>query len=242
MRRFGLIGYPLTHSFSQKYFSEKFAQAASGDCVYDNYPLKDISELEAVLQQPDLRGLNVTIPYKKQVIPFLSQASYAVNEMGACNCIDIREGKITGHNTDVFGFERSLLQHLHSHHNKALVLGTGGASAAVLFVLKKLRIIAQPVSRTPDGDAIGYAALTEEIMDDHLLVINTTPLGMYPETEAYPDIPYQFLGSRHHLFDLTYNPPETKFLAKGKAQGATTQNGQEMLILQAEESWRIWNS
>jgi shikimate dehydrogenase len=242
MRRFGLIGYPLTHSFSQKYFTEKFAQEAITDCVYENYSIEVIGELTGVLQKSGLSGLNVTIPYKKQVLPFLTNSSYGVMEIGACNCIDIQDGILTGHNTDVFGFERSLLPFLHANHNKALVLGTGGASAAVVFVLRKLHIRFQYVSRSAGENAIGYDSLTEEIMADHQLIINTTPVGTYPKVDSYPEIPYQFITPNHHLYDLTYNPPETQFLAKGKAKGATTQNGHEMLILQAEESWRIWNS
>jgi shikimate dehydrogenase len=242
MRRYGLIGYPLGHSFSQKFFTEKFAKEGINDCIYENYPIADISEFESVLQQPGLQGLNVTIPYKKQVLPFLTHSSYAVSEMGACNCIDIRDGKLTGHNTDTFGFEKSLLPFLHSYHNSALVLGTGGASAAVIYVLQKLQIAYQYVSRSREGNAIAYEDITPEIMNDHLLIINTTPLGMHPNTAEYPAIPYDLLSPRHHLFDLVYNPAETVFLAKGKAQGATTQNGEQMLVLQAEESWRIWNS
>ncbi len=242
MRRFGLIGFPLTHSFSQKYFTEKFAQAGITDCVYENYPIKDISELDALLQQQDLCGLNVTIPYKKQVMTFLTASSSGVDEMGACNCIDIRDGKLTGYNTDVVGFRQSLLPFLHAYHDKALILGTGGASAAVEFVLQRLDIKFRYVSRTASDQAISYEELTPELMADHKLIINTTPLGMYPNTETFPEIPYQYLTPEHHLFDLVYNPAETQFLAKGKAQGATIQNGHEMLILQAEESWRIWNS
>jgi shikimate dehydrogenase len=242
MRRFGLIGYPLGHSFSQKFFEEKFAVENVTDCVYENYPIAEIAALEKILQQPDLRGLNVTIPYKKQVLPFLTHSSYAVNDMGACNCIDIRDGKLTGHNTDTSGFEKSLLPFLHSWHNKALVLGTGGASAAVIYVLQKLQIAYQYVSRNREGNAIAYEDITPEMMNDHLLIINTTPLGMYPNTNEFPAIPYELLNDKHHLFDLVYNPAETVFLAKGKAQGATVQNGEQMLILQAEESWRIWNS
>jgi shikimate dehydrogenase len=242
MRRFGLIGSPLTHSFSQKYFTEKFAQLGITDCVYENYPIKDISELDAILKQPDLCGLNVTIPYKKQVIPFLTQASYAVNDMGACNCIDIKDGTLTGHNTDILGFEKSLLPFLHAYHNKALVLGTGGASAAVVFALNRLHIEPQYVSRTAGEGVLSYGDLTEEILNEHLLIVNTSPVGTYPDTDSFPEIPFEHLTPRHHLYDLVYNPPETKFLAKGKERGATTQNGMEMLILQAEESWRIWNS
>jgi shikimate dehydrogenase len=241
MRRFGLIGYPLTHSFSQKYFTEKFAQLGIAGCVYENFELKDISELTAVLRKPGVCGLNVTIPYKKQVLSFLTHSSDDVAEMGACNCIDIRNGELTGYNTDVVGFRQSLQPFLQSYHDKALILGTGGASAAVEFVLKRLGISFQYVSRTAGEDAINYQELTPEIMATHRLIINTTPLGMYPNTDEFPEMPYQFITPEHHLFDLIYNPAETKFLAKGKERGATIQNGYEMLVLQAEESWRIWN-
>jgi shikimate dehydrogenase len=241
MRRYGLIGYPLTHSFSQKYFTEKFVQLGITGCVYENFELKDISELPAALRQPGLCGLNVTIPYKKQVLPFLTHRSDAVVEMGACNCIDIRNGELTGYNTDVVGFRQSLKPFLQSHHDRALILGTGGASAAVEFVLKRLGISFQYVSRTAVGGAIAYHELTPGIMDTHRLIVNTTPLGMYPNTDDFPGIPYQYITTKHHLFDLIYNPAETLFLTKGKERGATIQNGYEMLVLQAEESWRIWN-
>ena len=242
MRRFGLIGYPLTHSFSQKYFTEKFAQESIQHCTYENFSLKDIAELSTVLQQDDLCGLNVTIPYKKQVLSFLTYVSPVVNKIGACNCIEINDGKLTGHNTDVVGFEKSLVPFLQSYHTKALVLGTGGASAAVAFVLEKLGIAFQYVSRVASDVSISYDAVDEKMISSHYLIINTTPLGMYPNVGECPAIPYQYLTPQHHVYDLIYNPAETKFLAKGTLQGATTQNGQEMLILQAEESWRIWNN
>jgi len=241
MRRFGLIGYPLTHSFSQKYFTEKFAQLGLTDCVYENYSLKDISELDPILKQADLCGFNITIPYKKLVLDFLTDATEIVTTIGACNCINIKDGKLTGHNTDVFGFERSLLPFLKLHHTKALVFGTGGASAAVEFVLEKLGISFQFVSRTASDTSISYDAVDENMIASHQLLINTTPLGMYPNVDECAAIPYQYLTAKHHLYDLIYNPIETKFLKKGKMLGASTQNGQEMLILQAEESWRIWN-
>lgn len=243
MRRFGLLGYPLTHSFSQKYFTEKFAQLGLNDCVYENYSLKDISELQGVLEtQTDLRGLNVTIPYKKQVLEFLTDVNEVVAKIGACNCINIKDGKRTGYNTDVVGFEQSLRPFLQPHHKKALVLGTGGASAAVVYVLEKLGIPFQYVSRAASEIAVSYNEVDEAMLAAHQLIINTTPAGMYPNVDQCPGIPYQYLSSQHHLYDLIYNPAETKFLEKGRLQGATTQNGQEMLILQAEESWRIWNS
>lgn len=241
MRRFGLIGYPLTHSFSQKYFTEKFAQEGIHQCVYENFSLIEINELATVLQQEDLCGLNVTIPYKKQVLSFLTDVSSVVSKIGACNCIEIKNGRLTGHNTDVAGFEKSLFPFLQSYHTKALILGTGGASAAVAFVLDKLGITFQYVSRLASDVSISYDSVDEDMISSHQLVINTTPLGMYPNVDECPAIPYQYLTPQHHLYDLIYNPAETKFLAKGTLQGATTQNGQEMLILQAEESWQIWN-
>jgi shikimate dehydrogenase len=243
MPRFGLLGYPLTHSFSQKYFTEKFALLGLTDYVYENFSLPTIEEFSEVLNtRKDLRGFNITIPYKKQILPFLDESTEAVKAMGACNCVNIKDGIRTGYNTDVVGFEQSLLPFLKPHHTKALVLGTGGASAAVVFVLKKLGIEFQYVSRTASETSIGYDGVNAAMLADHHLLINTTPLGMYPNVDDCPAIPYQFLTPQHHLYDLVYNPAETKFLEKGRLQGATVQNGYEMLILQAEESWRIWNS
>ena len=243
MRRYGLVGFPLTHSFSQKFFTEKFAQLGLSDCVYENYSLKEIEELSAILaSQTDLRGFNITIPHKKNVMKFLTDATDVVAKIGACNCINIKDGKLIGHNTDVVGFEQSLLPFLQSHHSNALILGTGGASAAVEFVLRKLGIPFKYVSRAASGIAVSYNEVDENMLSTHHLIINTTPLGMYPKIEECPDIPYQYLTPQHHLYDLVYNPAETKFLGKGRLQGASVQNGKEMLILQAEESWRIWNA
>ena len=243
MRRFGLIGYPLSHSFSQKYFTEKFAQLGLTDCVYENFSFPDIKQLTDVLAaHKDLCGFNITIPHKKTVIPFLYNQSEVVNKIGACNCVHIQNGKLTGYNTDVVGFEQSLLPFLKKHQIKALILGTGGASAAVEFVLRKLGREVKYVSRKRTATSMGYDDIDEAIMLSHQLIINCTPLGMYPKVDDCPDIPYQFLTPQHYLYDLIYNPAETKFLEKGRLQGASTQNGQEMLILQAEESWRIWNS
>lgn len=243
MRRFGLLGYPLSHSFSQKYFTEKFAQLGLTDCVYENFSLPDMAAFADVLQsKKDLRGFNITIPYKKQVLAFVDEVSPVVKAIGACNCVNIKDGKRIGHNTDVVGFEQSLRPFLKAHHTRALVLGTGGASAAVVYVLQKLGIAVQYVSRTASERAIAYEQVDEALLASHQLIVNTTPLGMYPNVEDCPPLPYQFITPLHHLYDLIYNPAETKFLAKGKAKGATVQNGQEMLVLQAEESWRIWNS
>ena len=243
MRRFGLVGFPLSHSFSQKYFTEKFAQLGLTDCVYDNFSFPEIHELQNVLNtHKDLCGFNITIPHKKTVIDFLDERSDVVKEIGACNCVHIQNGQLKGYNTDVVGFEQSLLPFLKSNHTKALVLGTGGASAAVVFVLKKLGISVQYISRTTSVGSVSYEQVDEAMLSSHHLLINTTPLGMYPNVNDCPDIPYQYLTAQHHLYDLIYNPAETKFLQKGRLQGATTQNGQEMLELQAEESWRIWNT
>lgn len=242
MKLYGLIGYPLTHSFSKKYFTEKFQKEEMHNCAYENFPLSTIEQLKILLQeQTGLHGLNVTIPYKEQVIPFLNEMNEVVKATGACNCIKIEEGKLKGYNTDVIGFEKSLQPFLKPNHTKALIFGTGGAAKAVEYVLQKLGIDYLFVSRKKGSDkTISYHELKVEILQQHLLLINTTPLGMYPKVDDCPDIAYNYLTPQHHLFDLVYNPEKTLFLQKGKAQGATIQNGYEMLILQAEESWRIW--
>lgn len=242
MRLFGLVGYPLTHSFSKKYFTEKFEQEGLTDCRYELFPLASIDEFpELVKSFPSLVGLNVTIPYKKQVMKYLDYSEIPPG-LGACNCIKIENCKLTGYNTDATGFEKSLQPLLKSYHKKALVLGNGGATAAVVFSLKKLGIEFTIVSRQlHNGSSITYADIDREIMKEHTLVINTTPLGMSPETNTYPDIPYEFLTSSHLLFDVVYKPPKTLFLQKGEEKGAEIKNGEEMLINQAEENWRIWS-
>jgi shikimate dehydrogenase len=244
MRKYGLIGYPLSHSFSQKYFTDKFQQEGITGCVYENFPLASIDEFAALIQQnPDLNGLNVTIPYKEKVIPFLTAQSNVVKSIGACNCIRIENGELTGHNTDVVGFEESLRPLLQPHHKKALVLGTGGAAKAVHYVLNKLGISFYEVSRTPANNRqIAYQQVDEAVIKEHEVIINTSPLGMYPKVDECPPLPYGALTSKHYLFDLVYNPAKTLFLQKGEEQGAAIKNGHDMLIIQAEESWRIWNS
>ena len=243
MRRYGLIGYPLSHSFSQKYFTEKFQQEHITDCVYENFPLTEIAAFVPLIQEhPDLCGLNVTIPYKEKVIPYLSEQSEVVRSIGACNCIKIENGILTGHNTDVTGFEQSLRPHLQAHHKKALVLGTGGAAKAVHYVLGKLGIEFAEVSRTPvTSRQIAYSQIDEVLLNEYLLIINTSPVGMYPNIDECPPLPYQALTPQHYLFDLIYNPAKTLFLQKGEEQGAVIENGKDMLVIQAEESWRIWN-
>lgn len=244
MRRFGLIGYPLSHSFSKTYFAEKFAKNNISDCKYENFPIASILEFPSLIAgQKDLHGLNVTIPYKQQVIPFLHKQNEVVQKTGACNCIKIIDQKLYGFNTDVIGFEQSLSEYLKPHHKNALILGTGGAAKAVEYVLEKLGIAFLHVSRKVDApkNILSYDQVNEKILATHTLIINTTPLGMFPEIQTYPAIPYGSLSKAHYLFDLVYNPSLTIFLEKGKKQGATIKNGYDMLVLQAEESWRIWN-
>lgn len=243
-RRFGLIGYPLSHSFSKKYFSEKFEKEYRTGCRYDLFPITAIEELPNLLQStPGLEGLNVTIPYKQSVIPFLDNQSNIPGELDACNCIKIKNGKLTGYNTDITGFEKSITPLLRPGHKKALVLGTGGAAAAVVYVLKKLGLAVSLVSRGKTGkEIISYNDLDKRIINEHLVIINTTPLGMYPGITSLPSLPYQYLTADHLLYDLVYNPAKTLFLQKGEEQGSVIKNGEEMLIIQAEESWKIWNS
>lgn len=244
MKKYGLIGYPLSHSFSQRYFTEKFVAEGLNDCQYANFPIGSISELKEVLSDPALCGLNVTIPYKEQVLPFLDIENDVVKKIRACNCIRIFEGKLYGYNTDVVGFGQSLDRHLLPHHTQALILGTGGAAKAVEYVLQARGIEYRSVSRRPRPSTtdIDYAAADAGLLATHTLLINTTPLGMHPHTEECPPLPYEAITPRHYLFDLIYNPARTLFLRKGEERGAVVENGYEMLVLQAEESWRIWNT
>ena len=251
MRQFGLIGYPLSHSFSQKFFTEKFLQENIINVKYDNFPIASIESFAGLWKEnPNLEGLNVTIPYKKEVIPYLDHSSAVVQEIHACNCIRKFNNELYGYNTDVIGFEKSLLPFLQPHHTHALILGTGGASAAVQWVLQKLKIQFQIVSRK--GNAIeannemkaylSYDQLAASVIESHTLIINTSPLGMYPNTNEAPPIAYEGITAQHHLYDLVYNPIETLFMKNGLAKGATVQNGLAMLHIQAEESWTIWNA
>ncbi len=240
MRLFGLIGFPLSHSFSKKYFTQKFS-AEGIDAGYENYPLEDIRELPALIGTHHLEGINVTIPHKQSVIPYLNTVSNVVKETGACNCIRIRNGQVEGFNTDVIGFEVSLSTHLTAIHSRALVLGTGGAAKAVCYVLQRKGIPYLQASRKPGNKLISYSDITPDFIKKHLLIINTTPLGMFPESDGCPDIPYHAITPDHYLFDLVYNPSVTLFLQHGADHGAVTENGYDMLALQADESWKIWN-
>ena len=243
MKRYGLIGFPLTHSLSEQYFTQKFIDQGIHDCVYHRFSIPSIDDLHEILKtHPDLCGFNITIPYKKEVLAFLTERSKAVEDVGACNCVKIEAGKLIGYNTDVIGFENSLIPFLKPTHNRALVLGTGGAALAIVYVLQKLGIGFSYVSRTAMNGHFTNSDLDASVMASHTIVINTTPLGMFPNIEDCPAIPYDLLTPAHHLFDLTYNPAESNFLTKGKQMGATIQNGQQMFVEQAEQSWRIWNS
>ena len=243
MKIFALVGRNISYSFSRKYFAEKFAQEKITDCEYINFDIPYIEELPALIAAtPTLAGMNVTIPYKEAVLPLLDLQSEALMAIKACNTIKILpSGKLKGDNTDYIGFRDSLIPYLQPHHNRALILGTGGASKAVAFALSLLGISFLLVSRESSAIAISYHELTKEIIENHSLIINTTPLGTFPKTEAFPPIPYQWITSQHLLYDLIYNPEKTTFLAKGATQGATILNGYPMLVLQAEAAWKIWN-
>lgn len=245
-RRFGLIGYPLSHSFSPTYFAAKFAKLGLHQHSYQAIPLAGLDALPDLLAS-GMAGLNVTIPYKTQVLPYLDAIDSTAAAIGAVNTIAIDDkGKTTGYNTDAYGFRTSLLRLLDgTHPQRALVLGYGGAARAVLYVLDELGIAATIVSRQPariqGRPAIAYADLDRAAMASHALVINTTPLGTHPQPDACPDLPYHFIDDRHYCYDLVYNPEKTLFLTKGSARGAATINGLDMLHLQAERSWQIWN-
>lgn len=242
MRTFGLIGFPLTHSFSPDYFAKKFDREGIRDAKYKSFPLDKIADLPALLESEKLSGLNVTIPYKESVIPYLDEIDEIAQVIGAVNCIKITDGKLKGYNTDTWGFTESLKSFLGNIQPKALILGTGGSSKAVAFALDSLNIPYEYVSRQSRNSGITYNDLTAEIINAHHLIINTTPIGMYPGINEAPDIPYEYLTAGHYLFDLIYNPEQTLFLQQGLRYGTRTQNGLKMLHLQAEKSWKIWNA
>lgn len=237
---FGLVGKNISYSFSRAYFSKKFDKLGI-NCQYLNFDIDDISRFPKILS-PDIKGLNVTIPYKKSVIPYMDELSDTATQIGAVNTIQFKNGKLIGHNTDHYGFRESLRPLIETHHKKALILGTGGASKAIAYALENLGIGFTFVSRNADDQSIGYESIGRETFEDHQIIINTTPVGKLPDTEAYPDIPYEYFSSRHIAYDLVYNPEETVFLAKAKSYGAKTKNGLEMLQLQAEKAWEIWSA
>ena len=245
MDKYGLIGYPLGHSFSISYFNEKFKNEGI-DAVYENYEIPTIEQLPEVLDtNPELRGLNVTIPYKEKVISYLDSLSPEASEIGAVNVIKIEhKGKKTvlkGYNSDVIGFTRSIEPLLEPYHKKALILGTGGASKAIEFGLRSLKLETLKVSRTGKDSAIRYTDITPEMMKEYNVIVNCTPCGMFPHADECPDLPYNAMDNHTLLYDLIYNPDETLFLTKGKKHGAIIKNGLEMLLLQAFASWEFWN-
>lgn len=244
VKKFGLIGYPLSHSFSKPYFEEKFKELGLTDHSFDTFELKDISEFPGLIRkEKDLVGLSVTIPHKETVIQYLDELDEVAKEIGAVNCIRIRDSKLKGFNTDAVGFRQSLRPFLDSNHSKALVFGTGGASKAIAYVLHELDIPFWFVSRKKSDDhTLTYSDLTPEIISSCKLLVNCTPVGMWPNDNDPLPIPYEGITAEHLCYDLIYNPADTVFLKRAKEKGALVSNGHNMLIFQAEEAWRIWNS
>ncbi len=247
MKKYGILGYPLAHSFSKRFFTEKF-ERGKVDAAYENFEIDNISKFPKIItENPNLIGLNVTIPYKEQVIPYLNELEDAAREVGAVNTIKISrtetEVYLKGFNTDTHGFENSLKPLLKPQHSKALILGTGGASKAVKYVLSKLGIdfISASIEELKENE-IRYEEIDSRIMTERLLIINATPLGTFPDVDTSPKIPYELITENHLLFDLVYNPETTKFMKMGLKKGATVKNGNEMLQLQALKSYKIWNS
>ena len=246
MKQYGLIGHPLSHSFSKKYFTEKFEKENILDCFYELFDINSINHFpEIVNQNPNLKGLNVTIPYKEQILPFLTDIDETAKQIGAVNTIKLSDNKntIKGYNTDYYGFKKSLKPFVDINHERALILGTGGAAKTVKYTLNELNIDCLFVSRNPENEnEIAYNDINEYVIKHHQIIVNTSPVGMAPNVEDFPSINYNQLTSKHLLYDLIYNPTETAFLKKGKEKNCITLNGMEMLTLQAEKSWEIWNS
>jgi shikimate dehydrogenase len=242
-RQFGLIGKNIAYSFSKKYFTEKFALGNLEDCTYDNFDIQSIEPFpQLITDNPQLKGLNVTIPYKEAVIPYLDQLSDKAAKIGAVNVIRLtKKGNLKGYNSDYYGFMKSLEPLLQPYHQKALILGTGGAAKAVAFALDQLGLLYTFVSREVGANSIHYDQINATTFDHYQIIINCTPLGTSPNIEAFPPIPYEYFSDKHIAFDLIYNPEETQFLKKAKQQGAITKNGYEMLVFQAEKAWKIWN-
>ena len=242
MIKFGIIGFPLGHSFSRGFFTEKFAREGI-DAQYLNFEIPDVAMLKDILREnPELRGLNVTLPHKQAVIPLLDELSDEAREIGAVNVIRVRDGRLKGFNSDIIGFSESIRPLLQPHHTKALILGTGGASKAIRVGLSRLGIEWTYVSRTPREGMLTYSTLTPEVMEEYTVIVNCSPVGMFPKVDQAPAIPYELLTPKHLLFDCVYNPEDTLFMKKGREQGAIVKNGLEMLHLQAVASWEFWNS
>ncbi|MBF4472513.1 shikimate dehydrogenase family protein [Flavobacterium sp. HJJ] len=242
-RRFGLLGRNISYSFSKGYFTEKFSKEHFEGCTYENFDIQEINEFtELIKNNNNLNGLNVTIPYKESVIPFLDKLSKNAVEIGAVNTIKFtKKGKLKGYNTDYYGFQKSLEPLLQPHHKKALILGTGGASKGVAFALDQLDITYTFVSRGDKENCIDYSLINATTFDNYQIIINCTPVGTSPNVDLFPLIPYEYFTEKHIAYDLIYNPAETQFLSKAKTQGAQIKNGLDMLIFQAEKAWKIWN-
>jgi len=242
-KRFGLLGRNINYSFSKGYFTDKFNNEHFEGCTYENFDIAEIDSFtELITNNPDLKGLNVTIPYKEAIIPFLDKLSKKAQEIGAVNTIKFtKKGKLKGYNTDYYGFKKSLEPLLQPHHKKALILGTGGASKGVAYALDELDIAYTFVSREAKENAIDYNRINATTFDNYQIIINCTPVGTSPNVDLFPLIPYEFFTKKHIAFDLIYNPSETQFLKKAVAQGAQIKNGLDMLIFQAEKAWEIWN-
>ncbi|NGM62335.1 shikimate dehydrogenase [Sphingobacterium sp. SGG-5] len=247
MRKLGLLGYPLGHSFSKKYYLDKFRKEEIRDIDYDLYAIADVRDFKHLYTDDErFYGFNVTIPHKQAIMPFLDELSAEAEAIQAVNCITVarRNGKpyLKGYNTDTVGFEESLKPLLKPQHHKALVFGNGGAAKAVFYVLQKLNIPYLVVSRTKEKGDLTYSELGGDVLREHQILINCSPVGTFPKVDEAPDIPYDFIGADHLLYDLIYNPEETLFLRRGRERGATTKNGFEMLVIQAEKNWEIWNN
>ncbi len=243
--KFGLLGKNISYSFSRKYFSVKFEKLGLKDYKYGNFDIPEIEEFPFLLyhREHEYRGINVTIPYKEAVMRYLDAIDEDAKKIGAVNTIKVTDdNKLVGYNTDYYGFQKSIEPFIKEHHKNALILGTGGASKAIAYALKKMNIDYKFVSRKVDENMFLYSALNEEILEKHTIVVNCTPIGTHPNVDECPNIPFQFITNKHLFFDLIYNPEETKFLIEAKKRGATIKNGYEMLELQAEKSWEIWNS
>jgi len=241
---YGLLGKNISYSFSRGYFTDKFEDLKLKKSKYVNFDLQNIEDFPTIIDDNEhLKGINVTIPYKEEIIPFLSKIDKTAKKIGAVNTIKFtKRGNLKGYNSDVVGFENSLIPLLKKHHKRALILGTGGASKAIAYALKRNDIKYKFVSRNPEGKKeISYDSLTQEVMEKHTIIINSTPLGTFPDIDKCPNIPYQFITKNHILYDLIYNPAISTFLLKGNEKEAITKNGLQMLEMQAEESWRIWN-
>jgi len=240
---YGLVGKNISYSFSRDYFTEKFKAMGLTNSSYRNYDFQNIEDFEIIVKEEEhLSGINVTIPYKEAVIPYLAELDAVAEKIGAVNTIKYTENGLKGFNTDAYGFKNSLQPLLKKQHKNALILGTGGASKAIAYVLQELEIPFKYVSRNPTENQLSYNQLDEDIMASHTLIINCTPLGTFPDVERKPPIPYRLLGTDHLLFDLTYNPEKSAFLQQGENRGAAITNGHKMLQLQAEKAWEIWNS